>query len=337
MVKHLNREANQAEEKVLRRETLEGSHKVVALAMTSNALMFTGKLYAAIVSGSIARSLREPDSRHPYGFSKERTAYALVSGVGIFFLGGGVSMYHGLSHLLNPTPHEIGDPTVAHWVLLTSFVFEMCTMAVAFRQIRKTARASGMSFVEYLRHGSDPTAVQVFLEDCSAVIGIMIASVSLTLSKYLALPILDSLGSIGIGVLLGSVAVFLVRRNIASLVETSMPLERQKEIEKILEADPVISSLHDVKTTQVSPDWVRFKAEVLFKGDEVTRRYIRQNPEIIKHEISTLKELKTDAEIEEWMIKQGGNAIGFLGQEVDRIEVTLKAQKPEVKHCDLEM
>jgi hypothetical protein len=34
MVKHLAREATQAEDKMMRRETLEGSHKVVALAMT---------------------------------------------------------------------------------------------------------------------------------------------------------------------------------------------------------------------------------------------------------------------------------------------------------------
>jgi zinc transporter 9 len=70
--------------------------------------------------------------------------------------------------------------------------------------------------------------------------GIMIAGVCLSLSKYLAMPVLDSIGSISIGLLLGSVAIFLVRRNVASLLETSMPAERQKQIERILETDPVI-------------------------------------------------------------------------------------------------
>jgi zinc transporter 9 len=65
------------------------------------------------------------DAMHPYGFSKERTAYALVSGVGIFFLGGGVSMYHGISGLLSAEAHVIGDPTVAQWVLVSSLVFEL--------------------------------------------------------------------------------------------------------------------------------------------------------------------------------------------------------------------
>ena len=32
--------------------------------------------------------------------------YSLISGVGIFFLGAGVTMYHGVSGLMNPSPLE---------------------------------------------------------------------------------------------------------------------------------------------------------------------------------------------------------------------------------------
>ncbi|KAI9362924.1 cation efflux family-domain-containing protein [Zopfochytrium polystomum] len=332
--------------------------------MTSNAIMFGGKLYAAILSGSasmfaeslhsladmlnesllmygIRRSLREPDANHPYGFSSERTAWALVSGVGIFFLGGGVSLYHGISGLL--VPHTLGDATVAQGVLALSLCFELVTMAYAFRAISRSAASSGMSFFDYIRRGSDPTAVQVFLEDCSAVVGIAIAGICVSLSKLLNLPFIDAFGSISIGVLLGSLAIFLVKRNIASLVESAMPLHRQKGIEAILEADPVIrqvteiGSLHDVKTTQIGPDWVRFKAEVLFKGDEVTRRYILRNKDALTKDLERLRETKTDAELEEWLVRQGAEIITALGQEVDRIELELKAKVPEVKHCDLEM
>ncbi|KAJ3318718.1 hypothetical protein HDU76_000746 [Blyttiomyces sp. JEL0837] len=197
-------------------------------------------------------------------------------------------------------------------------------MTVAFRQISKTASASGMTFLDYIRRGSDPTAVQVFLEDCSAVLGIVIAGVCVTLSKVLALPFLDAMGSMAIGVLLGGVAVFLVKRNIASLVETSMPKNKQMEIERILEADPVISSLHDVKTTQIGPEWVRFKAEVLFKGDEVTRRYISNNKERMKEELQKLQTLKSEEELEEWLVGHGAEIVSQLGDEVDRIELELK-------------
>ncbi|KAJ3356826.1 hypothetical protein HDU83_009638 [Entophlyctis luteolus] len=360
-LKQLKRESMNQNFKENRTKDLEGSHKVVLLAVSSNACMFIAKLYAATTSGSAAmfaeslhsladmlnelllivgirRSLREPDVNHPYGFSSEKTAWALVSGVGIFFLGGGVSMYHGLMGLLNP--HTIGDATIGFWVLGLSLCFEVVTMSYAYRQISRSALASRMSFFEYLKKGSDPASVQIFLEDCSSIIGILIASVSLSLAKLLAIPMLDSMGSIAIGVLLGTLSTFLVRRNIGSLVERSMDSDRKDYIVAILEADPVVRSLHDVKTTQIGPDWVRFKAEVLFDGDEVARRYLTstyaENGDLAK-ELAKVKSFETEEELRAWLIDHGGKVVAKLGTEVDRIELELKSKAPEVKHCDLEI
>ncbi|KAJ3230883.1 hypothetical protein HDU81_004158 [Chytriomyces hyalinus] len=359
-LKQLRRESLNERSKANHNENLEGSHKVVLLAMTSNFCMFSAKLYAAIVSGSasmfaealhsladllnemllmigIRRSLQEPDANHPYGFSSERTAWALVSSVGIFFLGGGVSMYHGISGLLSP--HSIGDATIGFWVLGLSLCFEIVTLTYAFRQISRSAAASRMSFVTYLRRGSDPSSVQVFLEDCSSIVGIVIASTCLSLAKYLSLPFLDNVGSILIGILLASLSMFLVRRNIASLVERSMESNRRDEIVAIIEADPVVRSLHDVKTTQIGPDWVRFKAEVLFDGEEVARRYVDASWKdgYMGLEYEKVKAFGSEEEFRKWFVEHGGKVVAKLGTEVDRIELDLKAKAPEVKHCDLEI
>eukprot|EP00842_Homolaphlyctis_polyrhiza_P002815 jgi/Hompol1/3534/HPOL_003270-RA len=245
-----------------RKEALEGSQKVVALAITSNLVMFSAKLFGALQSGSasmlseaihsladlinesllmfgIHRSLRQPDLEHPYGFTSERYAWALVSGVGIFFLGGGVSLYHGISGLFS-TSHVIGDSSTSLWILGASLVFELITMTAAFQQISKSAQAADTTFWQYLRSGGDPTSVQIFLEDCAAVGGIAVAGICLSLSKVLMLPFIDSLGSITIGVLLSCVATFLIRRNIAGLVETSMDKKKEDQIVQMLQADPVV-------------------------------------------------------------------------------------------------
>ncbi|KAJ3028910.1 UNVERIFIED_CONTAM: hypothetical protein HDU68_000607 [Siphonaria sp. JEL0065] len=356
----LKRESMQEEFNAEKTKGLEGSHKVVMLAMASNGTMFVAKLYAAIVSGSasmfaealhsladllnemllmigIRRSLKEPDANHPYGFSSERTAWALVSGVGIFFLGGGVSMYHGISGLLNP--HVIGDATIGFWVLGLSLCFEVVTLSYAYQQISRSAVAARMTFMDYIRRGSDPSSVQIFLEDCSSIVGIVIASSSLSLAKYLSLPFLDSIGSILIGGLLASLSMFLVRRNIASLVEKSMDTNRKDYIVAILESDPIVRSLHDVKTTQIGPDWVRFKAEVLFEGEEVTRRYIASSfaNNSLEGEFQKVKQFNNEEEFRTWFLEHGGKVVSKLGSEVDRLELELKAKAPEVKHCDLEI
>lgn len=97
----------------------------------------------------IYRSLRRPDPMHPYGFSAERYAWALVSGVGIFFLGCGMSIYHGISGIMNPS--EISNPMTAFFVLGSALLFEGGTMIFAFRQLTRSAATAGVSFWEYCK------------------------------------------------------------------------------------------------------------------------------------------------------------------------------------------
>ncbi|TPX56370.1 hypothetical protein PhCBS80983_g04583 [Powellomyces hirtus] len=345
-VRQLKREVTEVKQRASRKKILQGSQKVVALAMVSNVALFSGKLYAAGVSGSasmfsealhsladvlnesllmwgIWRSLRVPDPQHPYGFTSERYAWALVSGVGIFFLGGGVSLYHGISGLIH-AQHVLGDVTSSWMALGASLLFEGGTMTYAYRHIAKSAETAGVSVVDYLRRGADPTAVQVFVEDCAAVSGVVIAGTCLSLAKYLQNPLIDSIGSITIGVLLSAVATFLIKRNIAGLVETRMPAHREREIVAELESDPVVSSVQDVKSTAL--------AEILFNGEEVTARYLSRNPDLFTSEYETLKTLTTRREVELWVQRQGGRIVSTLGNEVDRLELNIMRKRPEVKH-----
>jgi hypothetical protein len=78
-------------------------------------------------------------------------------------------------------------------------------------------------------------------------------------------------------------------------------------------------------------------AEILFDGGEVTRRYIAKNPDRFKSDVAILKGMTTDAQIEDWTVAQGARIVSSLGREVDRLEVDIKAHRPEVKHIDLEI
>ena len=173
----------------------------------------------------------------------------------------------------------------------------------------------------------------MFLEDCASITGISIAASCLTLSHYFSMPIFDSIGSIAIGCLLSIVASFLIKRNVAGLVAASMPLNRQTEIVSILENDPVVLSVHDVKSTTLGPDFARFKAEVCFNGEEVTRRYISRNPSTL----SDISKIRTPRDFEACLCIHGGKIISTLGSEIDRLERKIANRRPEVKHIDLEV
>ena len=74
------------------------------------------------------RSTKAPDARFPYGYSPDRYIFGLMSGVGIFFLGCGVTTYHGISLLLNPHVLDTETLKVALGALGISGVVESCVV-----------------------------------------------------------------------------------------------------------------------------------------------------------------------------------------------------------------
>lgn len=65
-----------------------------------------------ILAYGIHKSTQTADSDHPYGYSNMKYVSSLISGVGIFCVGTGLSFYHGITGLVNPSP--VGD---YYWVI----------------------------------------------------------------------------------------------------------------------------------------------------------------------------------------------------------------------------
>jgi zinc transporter 9 len=117
-----------------------------------------------------------------------------------------------------------------------------------------------------------------------------------------------------------------------------MAASRQSEIVQILQSDPVVMSVHDVKSTSLGPEFARFKAEILFDGEEITRRYLARQPQVVAELKKAQIDGKTSSkELEGFLIRQGGRIISSLGSEVDRLERKVTDKRPEVKHIDLEI
>jgi len=356
--KQRKRIENDREEKRIRKIALEGSFKVVAFAMINSILMFIAKLYGAIFSHSasmfseaihsladvlnegllawgIIRSLKQPNPEHPYGFSAERYAYALISGVGIFVFGGGVSLYQGIIGLF--TKHAIGNSISSLMVLLFSLISDGASLLVAFKQIRNKAKASGVSLIKYIKQVNDPTTVQVFLEDTVGVAGCFLAGTSLLLATYFNNSIIDSIGSIGIGMLLSILSLFLIKKNINALVPSSLPPSELKKVVKILEDSPIIVSVHDVKSVSYSLDRERFKAEIQIDGKKLSEIYIKSLPNNVKSEQKKLEHCKTEEELKQFLEEYGNGLITTLGNEIVKLENKIQKIRPQIKHVDLEI
>ncbi|XP_065581389.1 proton-coupled zinc antiporter SLC30A9, mitochondrial-like isoform X2 [Artemia franciscana] len=321
----------------------EDSGRVVVTAIVINSLNFVFKLGAWLYSGShsmfseclhsladtvnqlilafgIYKSSQSANIAHPYGYSNMRYVTSLISGVGIFCVGAGLSVYHGITGLYNPEPIE--SLNLALMILCGSFVSEGGTLLVAYNSVKKGAAKSGMTLLNYIRRGSDPTVNVVLLEDLAAVLGVSIAAGCMALSTYLNSPIPDALGSVLIGGLLGGVASFIIYTNTAALVGRSIVQTAIDDMNQSIESDVMVRAVHDVKGIDMGSGLVRYKAEVDFDGRELTRSYLeKQDLELLLEEVHRLK---TIDEFEFFMLKHGENIVDTLGAEIDRIEKELK-------------
>ncbi|MGB3049604.1 MAG: cation diffusion facilitator family transporter [Polyangiales bacterium] len=313
-----------------------GAAKAVAFLLTGSTAIMAELLHSVadittqvfLVVG-IVHSRRKPDHDYPYGFGRSRYIWALLSAAGVLFVGSGVSVVRGAQQLWTPEPlNHLGWGFI---ILLVSLSAESVSLAFGLSAVRSSAKRTDRSVWQYLRSGPDPMGVAVVLEDASAVFGVAIALGGLGLAQLTGNPAWDGASSIGIGVLLGLSAIFLINRNRRLLLGPTPPSEAVERMVAVLEDSPVVGQIHDVKVSQLGADEVRFKAEVTFEGRELARRLLAA-----KDLDATWSTLDGPQSLERLLIEFGAEVTDAIGDEVDRIEERLTEEAPEVSHIDLE-
>lgn len=120
-----------------------GSHSLFAEAIHSMA----DTCNQLILYFGIRKSIQQPDEEHPYGYHSAQYIASLISGVGIFCVGSGLSFYHGVSGLLHPDPLE--SLHLIYPILALSLFSEGGTLMVALRRIIKGAKKAGLTVKDY--------------------------------------------------------------------------------------------------------------------------------------------------------------------------------------------
>ena len=221
--------------------------KFIAWGFTGSHAMFSEAIHSTadtvnqvILAYGIKSSAKKPDENHPYGYTNMQYVSSLVSGVGIFCVGAGLSVYHGIDGLISPHPME--SLSLALGILCFSFLSEFATLLLAYRSIRESAAVENMGIVEYIVSGQDPCVNVVLLEDSAAVMGVVVAMASMGLSLHYGSHIPDALGCIGICGLLGAVAGFMIKTNTNLLVGMCI----QQKHGKIVGASNIRLAKHEV-------------------------------------------------------------------------------------------
>ena len=271
----------------------------------------------------------KPTPIYPFGKGRARYIWNLVSAMGIFFVGFGFTVYHGLSQLILQSAHVISGeygPYVPIAILIFSFFVEGYTFILATKAV-ESARGD-RAFWEYLQHGDDPTGVAVFLEDGIAVVGVLVALVGLWLSQVTQSPIPDAICSIIIGCLLGVMALVLAVSNGRILMGISATVDEESEIREFLEEYPTVERVASLKTAVLAPGSLRLAVEIEFHGGILISR------EQIERDAERIRDGEDPAYI---LFETAERMVRVVGREINKLESDVVKRFPQVHVIDLEV
>ncbi len=244
--------------------------KFAAAGVTGSSVMLSEGIHSIVDTGNGAMLLvgmklsqREPTSEHPFGHGKELYFWSLMVAVLIFGLGGGISAYGGVLHILHPAP--LHDPTWNYGVLCAAGLFEGTSFAIALRQFWSTKGTA--PFWQSLRRSKDPITITVLAEDAAALAGLTVAALGVYLSHRLRMPTIDGAASVVVGALLGGVALLLIRESRGLLIGEGVQPETASAIRALVLEDPRVRGVGRPLSMYLGPEEILLTLDVEFQRD----------------------------------------------------------------------
>ena len=270
--------------------------KFTAAAFTGSSAMLSEGIHSLVDTGNggllllgVKKSQKPADADHPLGYGKELYFWTLIVAVLIFGVGGGVSAYEGILHLLHPS--ELKNVGWSYAVLGSSLVFEGISLNVAWKQFQATKERVGIW--ESIRESKDPTTFTVLFEDAAAMLGLLAAAVGVFLSHQSGNPSFDGIASIIIGLILAVVALLLIYESKGLLVGEGMDAGELEKLRLLAKSMQGIETVDRVVTMHFGPETVLLAIAVKLRPDlsleqaesvvEDLQRKIRQRRTEIKH------------------------------------------------------
>ena len=241
--------------------------KFVVAGITGSSAMMSEGIHSAVDTGNgllllVGTRLSERDAtlEHPFGYGRELYFWSLIVAVLIFGVGGGLSAYEGLQHMLHPEPLKS-----AFWnyvVLAAAAVFEGASFTIALRQFLR--EKGDRPFWQALHASKDPTTYTVLAEDSVAIAGLAVAAVGVFISDRYALPVADGAASMIIGVLLALAAVLLILEARGLLIGEGLRRDTLDALRALVQRERLVLRVGRLLSMYIGPEEVLLTLDVHF-------------------------------------------------------------------------
>ena len=309
--------------------------KTIIAVISGSASMFAESVHSiadtlnqALLYIGLKRSQKPADHIRGYGYGIERFFWSLISACGILFIGAGVTVYHSIDSLLSHDEiiHSFNYLSVV--VLVIAFFIEGFTLLVALKELRGEREFSKEIFDD-----ADPVTLAVVYEDGAAVIGVFIALVAQLLLYLTGNSMYDGIGGIIVGLILGFLAIILIRKNYQYIVGKSINEELKEEIIEFLQEDPCIETILDFKSVAVDINKYRIYATVEWNGSPLYEEIYGAGD--LKEEFNKIKD--SFKEFTKLMFKTTDRIPRLVGNHIDEIEKRMREKFPEILYVDIEI
>jgi cation diffusion facilitator family transporter len=241
--------------------------KAVAAALTGSASLFAETLHSLadtdnqlLLLKGLRGTRRQPDANHPFGYGAELFYWSLLAALGVFVVGGVLSIWEGTQRLLHPSHVQAGRLGLA--VLGLGCLLDGTSWLASVRQLRREATARGVRFRQHLRSTTDTAVTAVYYEDAAALLGNAIALAGLGLHQLLGSPAPDAVAGIAIGLLLAVIGLRLAARNRVLLTNRSESPAVLDRIRDLLAAHPEVAAVGQVTSIYLGPHQLLVTAEI---------------------------------------------------------------------------
>ena len=258
-----------------------GGTRAILAALLANAGIAAAKFVGFLITGSssmLAESVhsvadtsnqalllwgqraarKQADPLHQFGYGRSRYFYSFVVALMLFTLGSVFALYEGYHKISHP--EALTSPLVAIAILAVAIALESYSLRTAVVQSRPL-KGSG-SWWRFIRTSRNPELPVVLLEDTGALIGLIFALIGVGLAVITDDAVWDGVGTIGIGVLLGVIAVILMIEMHSLLIGEGATSEQDAAIRSALAGTDHVERLIHLRTQYLGPDELLVAAKI---------------------------------------------------------------------------
>ena len=263
-----------------------GSTRAIIAALAANAGIALAKFIGYLITGSSSmlaesvhsvadtsnqalllfgqrQSRKDPDPLHPFGYGRSRFFYSFVVALVLFSLGAVFALYEGYQKIIHP--EHLTSPIVALAILAVAIILEAYSFRTAVRESRPLKGVG--SWWQFIRNSRTPELPVVLLEDTGALIGLMLALAGVGLTVLTGNPVWDGIGTVGIGVLLGVVAVILIIETHSLLIGEGATADQLRGICAALEGTPHVERVIHLRTQYLGPEEMLLGAKIALAAE----------------------------------------------------------------------